>query len=88
MDTKHLVSGLVVFVVSVVAYVVLTLKGADTAGLVTLVGPLLAGAAAVTAVNKRSDDQDKTLSTIAENVNGKLDKRIQDGVRAVLDERS
>ncbi len=88
MDVKNLIAGLIIFVTSVAGYVVLTLQHADTSGLVTLVGPILAGAYAVRAVNRRADEQNYVIGQIHENTNGVLDDRIKNGVRAVLDERN
>jgi hypothetical protein len=77
-----------VFVVCVVAFVVLAVRGQDTAAFVTFVGPVLAGLFVAAKVNERSDAQDAVLAKISEQTNGVLTRRIRDAVAAALDERN
>lgn len=72
-----------VFALVVAGFVVLTIKGAETAEYVGLVTPVLA---AVFVVNHLSR-QDQTINEIHHNTNGVLTQRIKDAVQAALDER-
>lgn len=84
---RDTVAAIVVFVVTVAAFVYLTASGKETAGLLTLTGPILAALWAVSAVKSTAEDQNKVINTIAENTNGKLDARIEQAVTRVLDAR-
>lgn len=72
-----------VFAISVAGYVALALKGQATAEYVALIGPVLGAAFLMTKLGK----QDAVLSEIHENTNGVLKQKIQDAVKAALDER-
>ncbi|MFP3990643.1 hypothetical protein U9R90_24900 [Streptomyces sp. E11-3] len=80
----QLMAQVAIFAISVAGYVALSIKGEATAEYVTLVGPVLGAAFLMTHLR----GQDKVLGEIHENTNGVLTKRIEDGVRAVLDDRS
>lgn len=72
------------FAISVAGYVALSVWGQATAENVALVGPVLGAAFLMSKLGQ----QDQVLSEIHENTNGVLTKRIEDGVKAALDERS
>lgn len=69
-----------VFVASMAGYITLAIWGEPTAEYVTLIGPVLAVVILQSRLGGKVDE-------IYENTNGKLDRRIQNAVRAALDER-
>lgn len=68
-------------------FVVLTLRGSDTAGFVSLVAPILAAVFVIQHLDHRSDRQDEALAQITHQTNGVLTERIQDAVKKALEER-
>lgn len=71
----------VVFAICVAGYVALSIMGEPTAEYVTLIGPVLA----VVIIQGRLGKQDEVLSSINENTNGKLDRRIEQAVRRAIE---
>ena len=69
------------------AYVVLTIFGADTSSLVSVVVALATGGSITVHAAQRLDTQDKKLDTITHQTNGVLTKRIKDAVAQALAER-
>lgn len=69
-----------VFAVSIAGYVVLAIKGEATAEYVTLVGPVLA----VVILKTHLGQQDRVLTEIHDNTNGKLDRRIERAVQRAM----
>lgn len=70
-----------VFAASLTGYVILAIQGEATAEYVTLVGPVLA----VVILKTHLGQQDKVMTEIHENTNGKLDRRIEAAVRKALE---
>lgn len=82
-----MVSGLVAFVASLVAFVALTIKGEDTTGLLAFVTPVVGALLIVSRLDSRSDAQDQALTQITRQTNGVLSQRIADVVGSELDRR-
>ncbi|MFD8943349.1 hypothetical protein ACFV00_15290 [Streptomyces californicus] len=83
----NLVAGILAFAVTVAAYVVLTVKGQETGGLLALATPVIGALLIVSRVDARSDAQDQALTQITRQTNGVLTQRITDGVDAALTKR-
>lgn len=74
------------------AFVVLTLKGADTGAYIGLVTPIMGAVFIINHLDARSDKQDETLTKqdealrqITHQTNGVLTERIEQAVRNVFD---
>lgn len=80
-------AGIIAFAVTVAAYVVLTIRGVETAGLLALATPVIGALLVVSRVDARSDAQDQALTTITHQTNGVLSKRIADVVESRLSAR-
>ncbi|MFK0150410.1 hypothetical protein ACIQUZ_35565 [Streptomyces griseus] len=86
-NSGTLIAGIIAFVCSVAAFVLLTLKGQETTGLLTFVTPVIGALLVVTRLDSRSDAQDQALTQITRQTNGVLTQRITDGVDAALTKR-
>ncbi|MBT2400636.1 hypothetical protein [Streptomyces sp. ISL-100] len=86
-NTSTLVAGLIAFVCSVAAYVVLTARGLETTGLLAFVTPVIGALLVVSRLDSRSDAQDQALTQITRQTNGVLTSRIADVVGKELDKR-
>jgi hypothetical protein len=71
----------------IAGFVVLTMRGSETATYVSLTGPILGAMFVANKLDARSDAQDTVLTKISEQTNGVLTKRIQTAVHAALDAR-
>lgn len=88
-DTARLIIGLaaLMFTVTVAAFVILATTGRSTGTLERLAGPLLTAVIVTGVVGASHKSQEGRLDKIQHQTNGQMDKRIRDGVNAVLDER-
>jgi len=81
------VVGIIAFVAAVAAFVVLSVKGLDTTGLLAFVTPVIGALLIVGRLDSRSDAQDQALTQITKQTNGVLTGRIEEAVVAALDKR-
>lgn len=88
-ETPRLIIGLaaLMFTVTVTALVVLGLWDQNTRTLERLVGPLLTAVIVTGVVGALGKSQNSRLGKIESQTNGKMDERIRENVKAVLDER-
>lgn len=88
-DTARLLIGLaaLMFTVTIAAFVILAVSNSSTATLERLAGPLLTAVIVTGVVGASHKSQEGKLDQIQHQTNGRMDKRIRDGVNAVLDER-
>ncbi|MGW4205008.1 hypothetical protein [Streptomyces sp. NPDC004726] len=80
-------AGILAFAITALAYVVLTVKGEDTAGLLALATPVIGALLVVARVDARSDSQDQVLTQISHQTNGVLTDRINKAVEDRLTQR-
>lgn len=74
-STRSQILAGVVFIVSVVAFVLLELQGRPTDGLMVLVGPAVAALIINAHVTATTKDQNRQLSRLEEQTNGNLHRR-------------
>ncbi len=86
LSTPTLLAGVVVFITTAAAFVVLQVTGHPTDKLLTLAGPVVAALLITGRVDKHADDQEHVLTKIQQQTNGVLDKRIKNGAKAALRE--
>lgn len=85
-STTTLTAGVIVFVVTATAFVVLQVTEHPTDKLLTLAGPVVAALLITGRVDRHAADQERTLGKIEAQTNGVLDQRIREGARAALDD--
>ena len=84
---KTTTAGLIAFALAIAGFVVLTVRGEDTAAYLGLVTPVIGALLVVSRVDSRSDAQDQALTTITRQTNGVLTGRIADVVEEWLSAR-
>lgn len=76
--------GAILYTVTLVAIVVLTIAHERVDQIMVLAGPVVAALLVSGQIGHRSDQQDAALAQITRQTNGVLDSRIRDGVRQAL----